>query len=139
MRTLRSLLTVVGIVAVVACASPVAPSPSAAAGMPLRQVQGASGCDTIGISYRTATFKIDPTATDPVTAITDEGTILQTYWSPGFQGGPADDPVVRDPAGQVVAADGDVVEVPDGAYPRLEGYFVCLAPDALYIYLADAS
>jgi hypothetical protein len=137
MRTRRTLLLLVGVVAVAACGGPAATSPSAAAGMPLRQVQGDSGCDTIGIDYKSATFEIDPVAADPVTAITDKGVSLRTFWSPGFQGGPPDDPVVRDPAGQVVAADGDVILVPDGAYPRLKGYFVCLAPDALYIYLAD--
>ena len=137
MRGPRMLLLVIGVVAIAACGGPAAPSTSAAAGMPLRVVQGDSGCDTIGIDYTSATFQIDPTAADPVTALTDKGVSLRTFWSPGFVGGPPDDPVVRDPAGQVVAADGDVIPVPDGAYPRLKGYFVCLAPDALYIYLAD--
>jgi hypothetical protein len=124
---------------VAACAAPTAPSQSAAAGMPLRVAPGDLGCDTIGIPYRSVTFDIDPAAADPVTAITDQGTSLRTYWSPGFVGGPPEDPVVRDPAGQVVAADGDVLAVPGDAYPRLKGYFVCTAPDALYIFLAEPS
>lgn len=121
------------------CASSDTPPQSAAAGMPLRVTTGDIGCDTIGISYRSVMFEIDPAAFDPVTAITDQGMSLRTYWSPGFVGGPPEDPVVRDPDGQVVAADGDVLPVPGDAYPRLKGYFVCTAPDALYVFLADPS
>jgi hypothetical protein len=142
-RSARILVVSVGLAVVAACGSPGASAPSAeapsasAAGVTLRMIPDGTACDSIGISYKSVTFEIDPAAVDPVTAITDEGVSLRTFWSPGFVGGPAEDPVVRDPEGQVVAADGDVLPVPGDAYPRLKGYFVCTAPDALYIFLAE--
>jgi hypothetical protein len=146
MRSTRIVLLSIAMVASAGCGSPPVASPSVAAtvspetaGLQLRMNPNDIGCDTIGISYRSVTFEIDPSAVDPVTAITDEGVSLRTYWAPGFVGGPAEDPVVRDPDGQVVAADGDVLPVPGDAYPRLKGYFVCTAPDALYIFLAEPS
>jgi hypothetical protein len=112
-------------------------SASSAATVALRQAPDGLGCDTIGIPYTSTTFHIDAAAVDPVTATTNQGVSLRTFWSAGFVGGSADDPVVRDPGGQVVAADGDVLEIPQGAFPRLKGYFVCPSPDALYILLRD--
>jgi hypothetical protein len=44
---------------------------------------------------------------------------------------------VRDPAGQVIAADGEALPIPEGAWPRLHGYFVCPSADALYVLLQD--
>ncbi|HSL76284.1 MAG TPA: hypothetical protein VK867_05025 [Candidatus Limnocylindrales bacterium] len=106
------------------------------AGLVLQPAPANLGCDTVGVPYRSVTFKIDPAAADPVTATTDQGTTLRTYWSAGFVGGAAD---VRDPNGQVVAKDGDVLDIPEGAFPRLTGYFVCPSPDALYVLLQDPS
>ena len=40
-------------------------------------------------------------------------------------------------AGQIVAADGDVLTIPEGEWPRHKGYFVCPSADALYVLLAD--
>jgi hypothetical protein len=34
----------------------------------------------------------------------------------------------------VVARDGDVLAIPEGAWPSLGGYFVCPSPNALYIF-----
>ncbi len=110
---------------------------SAGATLPLR-VNQSDGCDTIQVQYRTATFRIDPAAADPVTAITDQGASLQTFWASGFEGGSAGDPVVRDPDGQVVAADGEVLTIPVGAFPILHGHWVCPSEDALYVFLPDA-
>jgi hypothetical protein len=90
----------------------------------------------MAVPYGSVTFKIDPAAADPVTATTDQGTSLKTFWSVGFVGGAAD---VQDPSGQVVAKDGDVLDIPEGAFPRLKGYFVCPSADALYVLLADPS
>ena len=42
------------------------------------------GCDAMPVPYRRVTFQIDPGTADPVTAITDLGASLATYWSPGF-------------------------------------------------------
>ena len=99
----------------------------------LHQAPANLGCDSIGVEYRGVTFHIDPAATEPVSAVADTGVSLVTYWSAGFHAGTAAERVVRDPAGQVVVADGDTLAVGQ----RLHGYFVCLAPDALYVLLAD--
>jgi hypothetical protein len=117
--------------------SSVPSAPSSTATIGLRPAPPNLGCDTIGIPYTSATFHIDAEAADPVTALTNEGASLKTFWSAGFVGGSADDPVVRDPGGQVVASDGDVLDIPQGAFPRLKGYFVCPSLDALYILLQD--
>lgn len=37
------------------------------------------------------------------------------------------------------AADGEVLEMPQGAFPRLKGYFVCPSTDAVYVLLQDRS
>ena len=117
-------------------ASPAAPS---VATIQLNQAPGDLGCDSIGVDYREVTFHIDPSATEQVSALTDTGATLRTFWSAGFQGGSATDKVVLDPAGAVVATDGEVLAMPEGALPRLHGYFVCPSPSALYILAQDPS
>jgi len=97
------------------------------------------GCDAMGVPYRSATIRLDPTAADQVTALTDDGAPLKTFWSEGFVGGSVDDPSVLDPDGVVIARDGEIVVIPDGQWPRLHGYFVCPSPDALYVLLTDPS
>jgi hypothetical protein len=105
----------------------------------LREAPANMGCDAIGIDYTSMTFHIDPTATEQVSTVTDTGVTLATYWAAGFQPGADTERVVRDPAGQVVVTDGEVLQVPAAAYPRLHGYFVCLAPDKLYVLLTEPS
>jgi hypothetical protein len=93
------------------------------------------------VPYRKVTFQIDPGTPDPVVAVTDTGTTLATFWSPGFTltsvQFAAAAPVVQDPNGQVVASAGETLDIPEGALPRLHGYFVCPSADALYILLQD--
>lgn len=114
-------------------------SPSSATTIALHEAPANLGCDAIGIDYKSMTFDIDPAATEQVSAVTDTGVALVTYWAAGFLPGSDTERVVRDPAGKTVVSDGDVLQVPPAAYPRLGGYFVCLAPDKLYVLLADPS
>ena len=116
-------------------AAPSGESPSGG-GLVLQPAPANLGCDTMAVQYRSVTFKVDPAAADPVTATTDGGATLKTFWSVGFVGGAAD---VQDPNGQVVAKDGDVLEIPQDAFPRLKGYFVCPSSEALYVLLQDPS
>ena len=95
------------------------------------------GCDTIGVDYREVTFQIDPAEAEQVAALADTGQVLRTFWSAGFRGGSGAEKVVLDPAGAVVATDGEILAIPEGAFPRLHGYFVCPSTDALYILIAD--
>lgn len=119
--------------------TPEVPSPTAKATIVLRQAPANLGCDAIGIDYKSLTFDIDPEATEQVSAEADTGVTLQTYWSAGFQPGTDAERTVRDPGGLVVVADGDVLQVPAAGFPRLAGYFVCLAPDKLFVLLEDPS
>ena len=90
------------------------------------------GCDSIGIDYKTMTFRIDPAAAEQVSAMTDTGVSLITNWPAGFKAGTAGERVVRDVAGMVVATDGETFK----AGEQLHGYYVCLAPTKLYVMLA---
>jgi hypothetical protein len=111
-----------------------APTPRAIA---LREAPANLGCDAIGVDYTRMTFRIDPGAAEQVIAATDTSAQLLTYWSPGFRQAPGGERAIVDPAGKVVVTDGQVLEKPAAAYPRLAGYFVCLAPTAIYVLLTD--
>lgn len=148
-RPVLALVCAIGVLGAImaGCGSP-APAPAtgsasatAAAGGVIRLSPAPDnmGCDAMAPPYRSVTFRIDVDAADQVTAETDIGTTLRTFWAAGFQGGGADDPVVRDPLGRVVVEAGDVLPIPDGAWPRLHGYFVCPSADALYVLLEDAA
>jgi hypothetical protein len=113
------------------------PSSAPGATFQLNVAPGNLGCDAMGVPYRTATIRFAPAGPQQVSAVTDTGAILKTFWSEGFVGGPHDDPSILDPEGRVVARDGEVVIIPVGAWPRLNGYFVCPSPDALFILLTD--
>ena len=115
----------------------VAPAqPSSASGIVLQR-SGQVGCDTIGVDYTSATIKIDAASDPDVWAETDTGKKLAVNWTDGFTATDGPPPVINGPKGEEVARDGTVIVVPAGAYPRLVGYFVCLAPDALYIQETD--
>ena len=121
----------------------VAPAPSAAAS-PAGSAGGIVldrtppiGCDSIGIDYKSANIRIDAASDPDVWAETDTGKKLSVKWTEGFTATDGDAPVIKGPKGEEVARDGTVIVVPPGAYPRQVGYFVCLAPDTLYILETD--
>jgi hypothetical protein len=61
------------------------------------------------------------------------------WWSRGFVGGSAEDRVVLDPDGAVVAHDGQVLtDTPDGA-PTLRGHTVCAGSNSLFVFLTGPS
>ena len=117
--------------------APSADASAAAATIRLNVAPANLGCDAMGEPYRSFVIRFDPDAADQVTADSDDGAPLQTFWSAGFVGGPVGDPSVLDPDGNVVARDGEEVVIPDGQWPRLHGYFVCPSPDAIYVLLTD--
>jgi hypothetical protein len=141
--TAQRILLVVACLALAACAgggasptpSPAAtsaasPAPSAGA-IVLRETPADLGCDSIGIDYTSMTFHIDPTAPEPVSAMTDTGVSLETSWPPDFTAGEG---VVRDTTGAVVVTDGDKLQVGQD----LHGYGVCLGPTALWVMLSGS-
>ena len=142
-------LAAAGLVVLAGCATsvgPVATSPSAAlpssaAAMTLHTFAAPLGCDSIGWPdeikpYSSLTFRIDPTVEEQVRAVSDTGRELVTYWEAGFVPGSATERVIRDPDGQVVARDGEVV----GLHPgwQLHGHFTCVSnPVKLYVALTE--
>lgn len=136
--TAQRILLVVACLTLWACngssTSPAAiPSPSTTAtaaasstAIVLHETPENLGCDSIAIDYKTVTFHIDPAAAEPVSAMTDTGVSLVTYWPAGFTAGEG---VVRDAAGAVVANDGEVFQ----GGQRLHGYFVCEGPATFYV------
>jgi hypothetical protein len=152
MRHVSILIALAVAMIAAACASPAAPSanpssaPSQSAGqapgsgatIALRPAPAGLGCDAMPVAYRRVTFQIDPGAEEPVTAQTDTGKSLQTFWSTDFVGS-TEGLAVKDPTGQVVAANGETLDIPEGALPRLHGYFVCPSDNALYVLIQDPS
>ena len=119
-----------------AAEAPTAPATVAgsSSGIVLKRAMPDLACDSIGIDYTSVQFRIDPEAAEQVAAITDTGVELKTYWPEGFQADTAAERVVRDPAGQVVVTDGEVLGIPNSG---LQGYFVCLGQGALWVLLTD--
>ena len=118
--------------------SPSTPLPTASAGpspgFVLHAGSATGGCDAIGLEYQSLTWRIDPAADEPVTALTNTGDTLLTRWAPGFTAGTADERVIRDPQGVIVVRDGDQLRVGD----RLNGvYLVCLGPANLSVFTQD--
>jgi hypothetical protein len=75
-------------------------------------------------------FRIDPLAEEQVVAIARDNRTYLVWWAPGFEAGFVTDPVVRDPNGEVVARDGEILEG-----PLLHGYTVCATGDSIYVLL----
>lgn len=92
------------------------------------------GCDTVRMQYRSVVIGVDASAAEQVTAVTNLGDTLRTFWSSSFRGGTSSDPVVYDHNGFVVARDGTRIDLPDAAFPTLAGYFVCPSDDAIYVF-----
>ena len=109
------------------------PSPIPSPGFALRAGTATGGCDAIGVEYQSLTWQIDPAAEEQVTALTNTGVTLRTSWAPGFTAGIGDERVIRDPAGVIVVRDGDQLRVGD----RLAGYYICLGPEALWVFTQD--
>ena len=134
--TAHRILLVLACLALWACAgsstssslSPVATPGASTTAIVLRETPADLGCDAIGVDYQSVTFHIDPSATEQVSATTDTGVSLVTYWPVGFMGD-ATGRLVHDTQGNVVATDGDVL--PNGQV--LNGYKVCPTPTELYV------
>jgi hypothetical protein len=101
-------------------------------------------CDAVGWPddaprYRTVTFRIDREEPGYASAVTDSGAELDVQWAEGFRVGPGDDRTVIDADGDVVAADGETLDIPDdGSFPDLHGYMVCISPERLTVTLHGA-
>jgi len=116
-----------------------APPKIAPSGVVLNQTDAnLTGCDSIGWPdddpFHTVTFHIDAFSAEPVFAVSDSGIKLQVVWVTGFEGS-ATDNVVFAPTGEVAARDGEVVEIPVGAYPDVRGWPFCLSPKRIIVYL----
>jgi hypothetical protein len=110
----------------------VAPTPSPAATFALVYGPPNQGCPLVAASN--VTFRIDPSADEPVMAVEDDGTVLHVQWPQGFVAGTKNDPVVRDRTGLVVARDGQRLIAPKQGFPKLPGgWGVCFGDDAIWV------
>ena len=96
------------------------------------------GC-MLAATPRLVTIRIDPTAAEQVVAIEPNGAQYHMWWSRGFVGGRAEDRVVLDPNGAVVAFDGQVLTNPPDGFPELRGHTVCAGSGSLWVFLAGPS
>jgi hypothetical protein len=117
-------------------AASAAPSQLASAGTIVLTRTAPIACDAIGVDYKSVTIKVDATADPAVWAEIDGGKKIAVKWTDGFTaaGSP---PVINGPKGDEVAHDGTKIDIPADANPRLGGYFVCLAADAIYVLETD--
>ncbi len=134
----RWLLLVIACLAVAGCTSVTPSSTPGVSAIQLRIAPADESCPFAHVGYPELTFRIDPAAGEHVVAVADDGTRYHTWWSEGFEGGSVDDPVVRDPAGQIVARDGEVLVIPGvgQGFPRLHGYKVCASGDSIYVLVS---
>jgi hypothetical protein len=91
------------------------------------------GCDSMPPPYSFFVIHIDPSVAKPVWAIADTRARLRVVWGANDRGIAGTEPVVVDAFGRALARDGTRIEIPDGAWPSLNGRFVCPGPDAVYI------
>ena len=132
---MRIALLVIIAAAAVGCAGP-EPSapPTPTPRLTLRTFPG-NACRLAALPPRPLTFRIEPEAPslEQVVAVDARGRPNPVLWAEGFVGGTLDDPVVRDPRGDVVARDSEVFARPGD--DRLHGYPVCAGNGAVYILL----
>lgn len=122
------------IVSLSGCAESVAPSePAAAPTFALLYAPLNQGCMLAGTFD--VTFRIEPAAAEPVVVVGDDGTLLQVRWPQGFVAGTAQDPVVRDPFGRVVARNGQrLISPPGDGFPKLPGgWAVCFGNGSIWV------
>lgn len=119
--------------------SSVAPSPIASSGSVVLERTGPIGCDSIGVDYKSVTINIDAASDPDVWGGTDTESPgkIAVKWTDGFTATGETEIVILGPKGEEVARDGTLVNLPDGANPRLAGYFVCVAPEAIYVLETD--
>lgn len=106
---------------------------SDAAGITLNPAPPDLGCDSIGVDYIGVTFRL--LSGEPVSAVSESGAPLRTFWSSEFHVTTDPKPAVVDAGGAPVAVDGEQLTVPN----KLHGYFVCFAPTSLYVRATDPS
>lgn len=125
---IRSGLLAMACAGLVGCASP---SPSQTPTEATIQIRFTPGdfCPLAAVQLP-LTFRIDAAADEDVIAVTASGTRYHVWWAEGFRGGTASEAVVRDPAGQVVARDGEVLS----GY-TLHGHTVCATGNSIYVLL----
>lgn len=136
----RVLGAIVVSVVVAACASPApTPSPTATAAAIKIRTQTDEFCPLAKIAASRLTMRLDPQFGDQVWATTDDGAKFGVWWPEGFQIGERSGAVVLGPSGDVAAADGDVILVPDRGFPLLRGRAVCFGSNSLYVMASNPS
>jgi hypothetical protein len=110
-----------------------APSAASSGAFGLQRAPTNLGCDSLPSTYPFAILRMDPTRPEAVWAEAAGGRHLEVFWSAGFRATDVTEPAVVGPKGDVVARDGERIEIPGGAWPSLHGYFLCAGADAIYV------
>jgi hypothetical protein len=116
------------------CAQAAAPTavPTPAATFAILYAPPNAGCPLAGATD--VTFRIDPHAPEAVLAVADDGRASLVMWPPGFVAGTHEERIVKDPAGWVVARDGQRLIAPQEGFPKLPGGWpVCFGGGAIWV------
>ena len=126
----RAVAWLVVLIVLSACDESVLPSPAPT--FAILYAPSAEPCMLAG-SFN-VTFRIDPDAAEPVTVVSDRGVPWHVHWAQGFVAGTAEDPVVLDPLGRVVARDGWRLVAPFEGFPKLPGGWpVCFGDGSIWV------
>jgi hypothetical protein len=129
--TIRLALLAIACVSLIGCASPPTAASRTEPEIQLRFTTD-EACPAAAVQWP-LTFRIDAAADEDVAAVTEDGFRYHVWWSEGFRGGTATEAVVRDPTGEVVARNGEVLT----GYV-LHGHSVCGTGDSIYVLLAPS-
>jgi hypothetical protein len=114
------------------------PAPIATFEPHLNRLPPKSDCAAELITFRWIRFAISTAVSDTVTAVTDDGHRLRTFWDNEFElVERSGELVVRDAAGGEVVRNGQSVEIHVPSTPRIQGHLVCLGTDRLWVFGND--
>lgn len=120
-------------VALAGCATPQPSPPPASPLLRIRTEVANSVCLLVRLGVPRVTLSLDPSQSDQIWAVADDGTKIPIEWPDGFRVGDSGGPVVLDPSGQVAGANGDVIVNPDTTMPTLRGRTVCYGSNTLSV------
>jgi hypothetical protein len=128
----RAVAAVTVAVALAACAT-TPPSPQASLALKIRTEPANSICLLARPGAPRVTLSLDPSKSDQIWAVADDGTKIPIEWPDRFRVGDSGGPVVLDVSGQVAGANGDVIVMPDKTMPTLRGRTVCFGSGTLSV------
>jgi len=127
----RRLAALVAVAALVGCAAPAPSQPTTA--LKIKTEPADTLCLLARLGEPRVTLSLDPSSSDQIWAISDDGMKIPVVWPDGFRVADSRGPVVLDTNGQVAGANGDVIVIPDRGMPSLRGRTVCFGSGTLFV------